>query len=337
MRIRHDDERHFVPRLDLIHPFAFLVHQIRRHIHGHLRDDAPGALLAGFLADQTQERERHRFDTADRAHAAAARTVDVRGLAERRTQPLTRQFQQAEARQSAELNPRTVHLDRVAQHVLDGALVGRRFHIDEVDDDQAADIPQAQLPRDLLGRFEIRIARGRLDITATRAARRIDVDRDECFRMIDHETAAGRQSDLVRVRRLDLALDLVAREQGDRVLVQLQLALGVGRHEPLHVLQGLGEGLGLIDEALADIVGKIVAQAAGHGVAFLEDQERRRPAVVGGLDGVPGSLEIVEIPLQFLGRATDTGGAHDRAHAIGDLQFVHGLAHLIAVFALDAT
>ncbi len=32
----------------------------------------------------------------------------------------------------------------------------------------------------------------------------------------------------------------------------------------------------------------------------------------------------------------DTGGAHDGAHAVGNLQLAHDLAHLVAVFAFDA-
>ncbi len=154
--------------------------------------------------------------------------------------------------------------------------------------------------------------------------------------MVDHEAPARGQGDLVRISGLDLALDLVAREQRHRVLVQLELALRVRRHEALHVFLSLLKGLRLIDEAFADIVGEIVAKAAGDRIALLENQKRRGPAVVGGHDRVPGGLEIIQIPLQFLGGPAHAGGAHDGAHAVGDLQAVHGLAHLIAVFPLDA-
>ncbi len=119
-------------------------------------------------------------------------------------------------------------------------------------------------------------------------------------------------------------------------MIQLQLALRIGRHEALHVFLRLLEGLRLIDQALADIVGEVVAQAARHRIAFLKNQERRRSAVIGGDDGVPGGLEVVQIPLQFFGGAADAGGAHDCAHAVGDQQAVHGVAHLLAILALDA-
>ena len=153
-----------------------------------------------------------------------------------------------------------------------------RFHVDEVDDDETADIAQAQLPRDFLGGFQIGVACSRLDIAAAGAAGRIDVDRHQRLGVIDHQAAARGQSDLVRIGRLDLALDLVAREQRYRILIELELALRVGGHEALHVFLGLLEGFRLIDEAFADVIGEVVAQAAGHRIAFLEDQERRRPA-----------------------------------------------------------
>jgi hypothetical protein len=119
-------------------------------------------------------------------------------------------------------------------------------------------------------------------------------------------------------------------------LIQLELALRIRRHEALHVFLGLLKGLGLIDEALADIVGEVVAKSAGHRVAFLKNQERRRPAVIRGHNRVPRGLEIVQIPLQLFGASADAGRAHDGAHAVGDLQVVHGLAHLIAILAFDA-
>ena len=49
-------------------------------------------------------------------------------------------------------------LHGVAQPVLDLALVLLRLHVDEVDDDQAAEVAQAQLARDLVGGFEVGVA-----------------------------------------------------------------------------------------------------------------------------------------------------------------------------------
>ena len=127
-------------RLDVVEPFALLVHEVSRDFDRQLRDDLDGAVFARFLADQSQQRERQRLDAANRAHAAAARAGDVGGFADRWTQPLTRKLEQAEARDTTDLNARTILFHRIANAIFDGALILLRLHVDEVDDDQAAQI-----------------------------------------------------------------------------------------------------------------------------------------------------------------------------------------------------
>ena len=65
-----------------------------------------------------------------------------------------------------------------------------RTHVDEVDDDQAAEVADTQLPGDLVRCLQVRIQGGRLDIAALGGARRVNVDRNERFGVIDHDTAA---------------------------------------------------------------------------------------------------------------------------------------------------
>jgi hypothetical protein len=156
------------------------------------------------------------------------------------------------------------------------------------------------------------------------------------LRVIDHQAAAGRQIDLVCVRGFDLTLDLIAREQGHRILIELQFALRIRWHEALHVFLSLLEGLRIVDQAFADVVREVVAQTARDRIALLENQEWRGSPVIGRDDGVPGDFEIVQVPLQLLGAAADTRRTHDGPHAVGDDQPVHRVAHLFAVLALDA-
>ena len=76
---------------------------------------------------------------------------DMRCSPRARAQALARQLQQAEARDLADLHARAVVAQRVAQAVLDLALVLRALHVDEVDHDQAAQVAQPQLARDFVG------------------------------------------------------------------------------------------------------------------------------------------------------------------------------------------
>jgi hypothetical protein len=129
------------------------------------------------------------------------------------TQALARHFHQAELRDAAQLHAGTVELERVLQLVLDVALVLARRHVDEVDHHQAAKVAQAQLARDFLGRFQVGLERGFLDVAALGGARRVDVDRGQGFGLVDHQRAAGRQAHVALVGVLDLRFDLEAVEQ----------------------------------------------------------------------------------------------------------------------------
>jgi hypothetical protein len=133
----------------------------------------------------------------------------------------------------------------------------------------------------------------------------------------------------------DLMFDLKAREQRHVILVPLHL-VGVGGHDVAHELARLLKDRLGVDQDLADIGLKQIADRADHETAFLVDQERAFLRAVGFFNRAPELNEVIQVPLQLLGRAADAGGAADGAHALGDLQLIHDLAQLGALFALDA-
>ena len=335
--VRHDQELDIALVLERAQPLALLVDEVGGDLDRHLGDDLGGAVLAGLFADQPQQRERHRLDRADAADAGATRAHLVARVAQRGAQALTRHLEHAEARQTADLDARAVHLHGVAQAVLDGALVARLVHVDEVDDDQAADVADAQLAGDLVGGLEVGVGGGGLDVAAARGARGVDVDGDQRLGVVDDDGAARGQLHLVRVGRLDLALDLVAREERDVVGVHLQATTALRGHEALHVLGGDLVGARLVDQHLTDVVGEVVAQRAGHRVALAVDEERGGALEHRLHDLIPLDLEVVEVPLELLGGSAHAGGAHDGTHAGRHHEGVHDAAHLVAVLALDAT
>src|SRR5690349_3822912 len=85
-----------------------------------------------------------------------------------RTQSLPRQLHQSESRNLAELHPCAVVFERIAQPILDIALVLRALHVDEVDNDQSAEVAEPQLARDFVGGLEIRVVGRRFDVASTR-------------------------------------------------------------------------------------------------------------------------------------------------------------------------
>ena len=85
-------------------------------------------------------------------------------------QTLARKFHQAEGRNATDLQTRAVGFHRFFHAAFDGGVVAPVFHIDEIDNDKARQIAQAQLARDFVGGFEIGFQRGAFDI-AVRAWR----------------------------------------------------------------------------------------------------------------------------------------------------------------------
>src|SRR6185369_15217124 len=107
-------------------------------------------------------------------------------------------------------------------------------------------------------------------------------------------------------RGLDLALDLVAREQRDRrVVVELELAQVVGQHA-LHELERVLVNGRIVDQDLADLVVEVVAQRADDRVAFLIDQERGGARDDDLLDRLPDAQQVIHVPAQLfeIGRAS---------------------------------
>ena len=116
-------------------------------------------------------------------------------FAQSRFQTLAAQFQKTETRKFAHLHAGAVFFERVAQDVFNIALVFRIFHVDEVDDDQTAQVAQAHLTGNLFGGFHIGFERGVFNVRAACGTRRVDVDGNQGFGMVDHNRAAGRQAD----------------------------------------------------------------------------------------------------------------------------------------------
>ena len=335
MVIRQNDDARTGPQFDLGDVVALLVEQEGGNRNRHLGTNLGSAILQCFFFDQAQNRQRQRLDIADDALTGAARADDTAAFAQRWTQTLTGHFQQAEARDAANLDARTIGFQALAHAIFHGALVLWRGHVDEVDDDQAADITQAQLPGNFFSRFEVGIECGFLDVAAAGGARRVDVDGHQGFGRVDDDGAAGRQLDNALEGGFDLAFDLETIEQRHAVFVELDLA-GVLRHHLIDEAQGFFLGFDAIDQHFTDILAQIVTDSADDHVGFLIDQERRLLLLGGFLDGFPQLGKVIQVPLHFFAGATQAGGTYDQAHVGGDVEAVQRFAQFVALFAFDA-
>ncbi len=266
--------------------------------------------------------------------AVAARAGHVARFAERGPQSLARHLQQAESRYATDLHSCLVHAHGLAQARFDLALGILAHHVDEIDHHQPAEIPDAELSRDFVGRLEVGLQRGLLDIGTLGCAGRVDIDRQQRLGMVDHQGAAAGQPDFAGKRRLDLAFDLVTGEQRNGVAVDLELAQVV-RHDLLHEFAGILEHFLVIDQNLADVLAQIVTQGADDQVAFLVDQKRRFASLGRFLDRAPELKQVVEIPLELIMVTADACGAHDHAHVVGNLDLLDGVEQFLAIVARD--
>ena len=232
---------------------------------------------------------------------------------------LARHFQQAEMGDVADLDSCPVVLQAFLQLALDRPVVAFFLHVDEVDDNEACKIAQAQLPGNFFCGFQIGLQSGCLDGMFTRRLAGVDVDRHQRFGLVDDQIAAGLQRYLRGYHLLQLAFDAVARKDRLIALVEFHILL-MARHEHVHETAGfLITGFAGNDD-LADILVVQVADRALDQAAFLVDQDRCGGGEGQIADVVPQPHQIIEIALDLFLLAGGPGGAQDDAHALGHVE-----------------
>ena len=148
-----------------------------------------------------------------------------------------------------------------------------RIHVDEVDDDQAGQVAQPQLTGDFVGGFEVGAERRFLDVAFAGHSAGVDVDRDERFRRVDHQIAAGSNFTIGLYMAASWASTWLRREQRLRRRIPPELYprawLGISmRMNSCAALQPSSPST----SDLLDIVGIKVADGALDEVAFFVDQ-----------------------------------------------------------------
>ena len=334
--IGHQDDLRAGSLFDIDHALTLFVEEKRGDFERQPSDDSARLVLHRLFFDDAEDRQREGLRIADVTTTVARGARPQARISERRTQPLARHLQESESRNAPDLNSGSILLQRFAQTVLDLALIPGRGHVDEVDDDQPAHIPQSQLAGNFVGRFEIRIERGLLDVASLGGSRRVHIDAHQRLGVVDHDTAARRQANRVGERGLDLAFDLKSAEQRHLAFVSAHSA-GAFRHHlrdevlrlPIHVL--------VVDENFADILAEVVADRADDDIAFLIDEKRSDAFFHRRLYRPPQLEQVVEIPLELFRGFPDTGRAHDESHARRNFECAQRLAQLGPVLTFDAS
>ena len=264
-----------VTNFDLAQSVALLVQDVERDRGRDVHRHPGGAATQRLLLDGAQDIERRRLGGTNMARAAATGARLGAGFHQARPEPLPRQLEQAEQADPADLDARAIVPHRLLQTAFDGDHVLLFLHVDEVDDDQPGQVAQPELAGDLVGRLDIGLQGGFLDVAFAGRASRVDVDRDQRLGRAEDDVAARLQLHRRVVDGVELGFDLITMEHRHRrVAVWLHL-LGMGRNHLLHEVLGHLVVLVAVDHDLVDILGVEIADRALDDVGLLVNEGGR--------------------------------------------------------------
>src|SRR5574343_556246 len=225
---------------------------------------------------------------------------------------LARYLHQAQAGKAVQRHAGAVarqRLGQLGQHRL--AVLGV-IHIDEIDNDDTAQIAQAQLARQRQRGFQVGLEDGFVEVAVADKATGVDVDGGHRLGLVDDQVTAELQVDATRQRLVDLGFDAVQLEQ--RALAAVTLDLG---HRRLHVglgkLHHLAVVLGGIDDHLLGVVAHHVAQHAYRQRQVFVQQALRRQVLRLVTDIGPQLGQVADVGRQLVVGSGFGAGADDVA------------------------
>src|SRR2546425_8208684 len=211
---------------------------------------------------------------------------------------LARHLDEAQLGDLEHVRPRLVLGQRALERALDLLAVLGRLHVDEIDDDDAAQVTQADLADDLPDGLEVDLEHGLLEVALADVLAGVHVDRDERFGMVDDDVPTGLEPDTAPERFLDVLLDPDRVEDRGGLLPQPH-AVPQRRHERLDVAGALVVHLARVDAEFVDLRrGHIAHDAEGQG-ALLVQYRRRRRLLEAALDLRPEARQELHVGREF--------------------------------------
>ena len=201
--------------------------------------------------------------------------------------------------------------------------VGLLVHVDEVDDDDAADVPEAELDGDLPSGLAVGVGDGLLQVVLAHVLARVHVDDGHGLGPVDDQIPAGLEPDLAGEGVFDLRLGVVPVEEGLGVLIE-DAGLQLGGHDVGDLFE-LVAGRLVVDEDPVHVLHEKVPDRAEQK-ALLRVHEGGGLGLLGFLlDVLVEGQEAVQILLKGFLRLPGGGGADDDALVLG-LDLVEDLA-----------
>src|ERR1019366_2808033 len=191
-----------------------------------------GYRLALNPAQYLRRQRRHRFDDAP---PVASRTRIGQQFLQALARALARHLDEPQFGNFERRGSRLVALERRRQRIADFLAIALAIHVDEIDDDDSADVAQPQLIYHFLYCFEVGLEDGVVLAALADEAAGIHVDCSQRFGLIENQVAARLEPDLAVQRALDLRFYIKPIEQR-RGPVMKRHARPQPRHIVLHEL-----------------------------------------------------------------------------------------------------
>ncbi|MDI2023693.1 hypothetical protein PJL18_04241 [Paenarthrobacter nicotinovorans] len=191
--------------------------------------------------------------------------------------------------------------------------VGFQDHVDEVDDDDAADVTQAKLANDFLGSFKVVLGNCLFQVSTTAGELTcVDVHHRHGFGAVNDQRATGRQEDLAFQSLVDLLIDAPGSEDVLILGPFFKAAHEVGGNIGYISLDGV-PGVVTGDDQLGEVLVEDVTDNLDGEVRFAVKQFRCQHLGGGSLpfDTFPLRAQTVDVVGQFFFRGTFSGRTDD--------------------------
>ncbi len=268
----------------------------------------------------------------DQAAALAVRAVVKYGAFHAFVFALACHFEQTQGRDRVDFGAGAVFFKQVFEGVENGLLVFFRAHINQVEDDQPADVAQAQLPGDFADGFEV----GRQDslrlVFAAVAFAGVDVNGDHRFRLVNADIASAGQRHFAIEDAVDLVDEVMLCKDRGWILVEFDLGLVLEIITRDQFTGAVVHFLG-VDDHFVHVFSQAVAECAFAQVGFLVDADWGS-ALSRDFAFAPVVQEQVEVTLEVLEFAASADRAADQPHVRRQFQAADHFAEAVALFAL---
>src|ERR1700731_817384 len=291
--------------------------------HGH---------FAGFRLDFVAQRG----NGFDHAAAGAIRAGLAEHALERLLGALASDAHQAKFVEAQRFGRRFIFFEGLLQREQNFVTVAALFHVDEVDDDDAAQVAQANLADDLLHGFEVGLDDGVFEASGALANEfaGVDIDGHERFGVIDDDVAAGLQPNFSAQGFVELVLDSELLENRRFLGVELDLVDELGL-EAADELDDLAVLLFIVNPNTGEIVADVIPEDALDEVEVAVEQSGRLALLVALLYFVPGLAEELDVGANLVVGGAACGGADDKAPGISAAGFTDETAKPRAIFGGD--